>query len=273
MNGVQKTIKIFAICLAIFIIINIIGGILSFLAIITGVHFSNDTVKTETFSETYTNIESINISSVSSNIVIKSGNEFMVEANNIRNSFSSKVRNGELQIREEKNWFFSNNISGEIIIYVPIEIALDELKIDSGAGKIEIENVKADEFSLDQGAGIVTIGNSKFNKTDIDGGAGEIRIKNSILNNLKMNAGIGKIDVEAEITGNSKIDCGIGEMRITLLGDEQDYNIKAEKGIGNIHINRKIQENDITYGNGKNKLKLEGGMGNINIDFVKRVMQ
>lgn len=272
MNGFQKTIKIFAICLAIFIIVNIIGGILTFLSIVTGVHFENDTVKVETFAETYTNVERIYVDSASSNIVIKPGNEFKVEANNLKNSFSSKARNGELRVKEEKAWFWNNNASGEIVIYVPHTITLDELKIDSGAGKINIADIKAYEFDLDQGAGVVTIENSKFSKTDIDGGAGEIKVKNSVLNNLKMNAGIGRIEIEAEIAGNSKIDCGIGEMKITLLGNEEDYNIKAEKGIGNIRINSKNQENDINYGNGKNKLKLEGGMGSIEVEFSKRVM-
>lgn len=274
MNGFQKTIKIFAICLAIFIIVNIVGGILSFLAIVTGVRYmeTNDTIQVESFVGEYKNIDKIDIDSVSSNIIIKPGNEFKVEANNLKNRLSSNEMNGTLRIKEEKAWFWNSNNQGSITIYVPIGITLNELKIDSGAGKIEIENINVDEFDLEQGAGVVEIEKSKFNKTNIDGGAGEIKIKNSTLNNLKMDAGIGKIDVEAEITGNSKIDCGIGDMRITLLGNEEDYDIRAEKGIGNIQINNKRQENDVTYGSGKNKIKLEGGVGNIEVNFSARVM-
>lgn len=272
MNGFQKTIKIFAICLAVFIIVNIIGGILGFLAIITGVTYENNKVVVESFTDKYQNVERIDVNSISSNIVIKQGNEFKVEASNLKNRFSSKVSNGTLRIREDRTWFLNSSNTGIITIYIPTKVTLDELKIDSGAGKIEINNVNSKEFTLQQGAGVVVIENSKFDKTDIDGGAGEIKIKSSVLNNLKMDAGIGKINIEAEITGNSKIDCGIGEMKIELLGDKEDYNIRAEKGIGNIRINSNKHESDTSYGNGKNKLKLEGGMGNIEVSFKETLM-
>lgn len=271
MNGFQQVIKIFAICLAVVIIVHIIGGILTFLSIITGVGFmaTNDTTKVESFVETYKNIDKIDIDSVSSNIVIKSGNEFRVEANNLKNKFFSNEINGTLKIREEKAWFWNSNNQGLITIYIPKEITLNELQVDCGAGKIEIGNVNVNEFDLNQGAGVVTIENCKFNIAKIDGGAGEMKVRNSVLNNLKMDAGIGRVNVVAEITGDSKIACGIGDTNITLLGNKEDYYIKTEKGMGNIKINNINQNDNSTYGLGKNKLKIESGMGNINVNFSK----
>lgn len=270
MNAFQKVIKIFAICLAIFIIVNIISGILFGLSIITNIGFVDtnvNSIEVENFSETYENIDKINIEVTTSNIVIKQGNEFKVEANNLSNKFSSKLENGNLKIKEGKMWLGNNDYSGLITIYIPSDIILDKLKIDSGAGKIEISDISVDEFDIDHGAGFLEISNSEFNKTDIDGGAGEIRIIDSVLNDLKMDAGVGKITVESEITGNSKIECGIGEMNISLLGDEDDYSITAEKGIGNIKINNKNHDTDTVYGSGKNKLRIEGGVGSISVDF------
>lgn len=272
MNGVQKGIKIFAICLAVFIIIHIVGGILFGLSIITNIGFGEDKIVVENYTQTYQEVEKIDIDTISSNLVIRSGNEFKVEANNLSNYLSSELKQGILKIKEKKASFWSNNSSGVIIVYIPNEITLKELKIDSGAGKIEISNISVDNFDIDQGAGLLEIKDSKFRKVDIDGGAGEIKISESILNDVKMDAGVGKITLEAEITGNSKIECGIGEMNISLLGNKEDYSVMIEKGIGNIKIDGEEQTNNTVYGKGKNKLSLEGGIGNIAVEFDKNAI-
>lgn len=270
MNGFQKGIKIFAIVLAIFIIINIIHGILFGLSILTNIGGREEKIVVENFSETYQNVNKIDIDVISANLVIKTGNEFRVEANNLSNPFSSELRNGTLRIKESKTWFWMSHSSGDITIYIPRGIILNDLKIDAGAGRIEISNISVDDFEIDQGAGVLEIANSKFNKTDINGGAGEIRILESTLNNMKMDAGVGKITLKAEITGNSKIECGIGEMDIELLGKEEEYSITAEKGIGTIRIENKEQSDNSIYGTGKNRLKLEGGVGSIKVNFSQK---
>ncbi len=267
MNEIQKIIKILAIILAIFIIVNIISAIMFGLSMFTNLGIRDDKVVVENFSEIYKDIEQIDIDVLSSNIILKTGNEFKVEAHNLKNQFSSKQINGKLKIEERKRWFGGNNFSGEITIYIPKDEKLDSLKVDAGAGKIVIENIVADRFKLEQGAGIVTISNSDFNKTDIDGGAGKIEIVSSVLNNLKMDAGIGKIEIEAYVTGSSKIECGIGEIKMLLLGNKEEYSIDAEKGLGNIKIEGKDYSSDLKVGTGKNNIDLEGGIGTIFVEF------
>ena len=269
MNGFQKVIKAFAIGLAIFIILNIAGGVLFGLSIVTNIGIGEEKVVVDNFSEIYQGVKKIDIDAISSNIIIKQGNEFKVEASNLSNKFSSKLNNGVLNIKETKTWFWENNSSGIITIYIPNEANLEELKIDSGAGKIEISDIFANNFNIDHGAGILEISNSNFNNTDIDGGAGEIKIFASNLNNVKMDAGVGKVTIEADITGNSKIECGVGELNISLLGNKEDYTIKAEKGIGSIKLDNEDKNQDTIYGTGKNIIELEGGIGSINVKFLK----
>lgn len=264
MNGFQKVVKVFAICLGIVIIVNICALILSVFSI--GLNIGNNNENLESFEETYQSVEKIDIDSVASNITIKQGEQFKVEANT-KNGITSKFKNGNLEIEEKTKLFFNSGFVGEIIIYVPVNVSLRELKINSGAGKIDIDSINASSFDIDHGAGTLKISNSSFNKTDIDGGAGKIEIDSSILNNLDFDAGAGKIDIEANITGNSKISAGVGEINVTLLGSEQDYKINTEKGIGSIKINGGQYDSNASYGNGMNSLKVEGGIGAINIDF------
>ncbi len=259
MTSIQKVIKVLAICLAIFIILNIVSGILFCLSFI-GAMGKTSNNNTKTFMQTYEDVNNIEIEIASANMIIKSGEEFKVEAYDMTDSFTSKLRNGNLKITETKVWNFVNNLSGTVTVYIPEEI--DKLDIDSGAGKIEINDISTNYTRIDQGAGKLTIQNSKFGSSQIDGGAGETIIKSSELYNLKLDAGVGRIDLEAKILGNSKIECGVGEMNINLLGSEDDYNITAEKGIGRLRING-IERS--TYGTGNNKIKLEGGIGSIEV--------
>lgn len=267
MNKIQKVIKTLAICLAILIIGNIISLIIYGLSWIPGLNQNTKNDDSITFEESYHDIEEIELDIIASSITIKPGTEFKITATNMKNNFTSKRKKNTLKIEEKVTWFQKSNKEGKITITIPEDKVLDKLSVDTGAGKFTMTDIEINEFELDQGAGIIEISNSKLNTSDIDGGAGEIEIKNSTLNNLELDAGIGKIKLEAIIIGNSKINCGIGQIDLTLLETENDYQIKVEKGIGNIKINGENQSNSTTYGTGTNKLELEGGIGNINVNF------
>lgn len=266
MNKFQKVIKVFAICLAVFIIGNICMLIFSGIALITGFDASSNSEKLKEFNKTYQNIEIIDIDIASSNIEIKSGNEFKIEADT-KNELTCKEVNGKLKVEEDNNWFINSNLSGNIVIYIPEGIILRELDLDTGAGEIKVENIKAEKFDLDQGAGLLKIINSKFDKIDIDGGAGKIEVDSSELNNLDLDCGAGKVEIESKITGNSKISAGVGEINLSLIGNKEDYQITAEKGIGSIRIENQECSSNTVYGTGDNKIKIEGGIGSIIIEY------
>ena len=268
MSEGQKVIKVLAICFAIFLIVNILGGLLIGISAFAQIGFGEGKIVVEQFSETYQNVREIEIDTIASNLIIQPGEDWKVEANNLNNRFSSKLQNGTLKIEEENTWFWNtNSVSGEIIVSVPDDTILRKLEIDAGAGKIEISNIEVEQLDIDQGAGVLEIKNGTFQRTDIDGGAGETIIKDTSFHNLKLNAGVGAISIKAEMTGKSEIECGVGDTDLTLLGKEEDYTVLAEKGLGNIQINGTNQGNHTRYGSGENQIKIEGGIGNITIDF------
>lgn len=267
MTSLQKLIKIFAIFLAIIIIGSIINAIFFSINLLTNATFDETSKNFSTSS--YTNINKIKIDTISTNIKIKEGSKLKVEISNQKNNIRTYQEHNTLKIKEKKSWFFQKRNTANITVYVPKHITLDELNIDSSTGKIIISNLNSDELDIDQGAGILQIDNSKFQKTKIDGGAGKLSLNSSIINDLDLDAGVGEIDITSHITGHSKIDCGVGNINISLPETEKNYSITAEKGLGNITIDDKSYSNDTTYGQGRNKIELEGGVGNINISFKK----
>ena len=98
MNKKQKLIKLFAICLAFFLIINIISWGSYGISLITETPFKENKNEKITFEEFYQNIKSIDIETTSSNITITTGEEFKVEAKNTDKKFSFRTKNNNLLI-------------------------------------------------------------------------------------------------------------------------------------------------------------------------------
>ena len=87
MTGVQKGIKIAAIVLAIFIICLIINAIL---ALVGSFAYAEGDID---FSESYTEVSNIEIELNTTNLEVKVGDTFKVEASNVTDKFKVKKRN------------------------------------------------------------------------------------------------------------------------------------------------------------------------------------
>ena len=248
MTEIQKIIKAFAIFLAIFIIVSIAGSFMLVLGLFTDLHIG-ERQKSRNFSEIYQNIQNVDVDLTKSNIRIQEGTVWKVEANGIDQGFSVQKKGNTLEIEEKKKWLFGHHQKGEITIYVP-RGEMGDLDIDCGVGYLKILN-------------------SKFLTTAIDSGVGKTEIRSSVLNHLDIDGGVGKIDIEAYITGVNKIECGVGEISIMLLGEEKDYTIFAEKGLGNVTINGQQYSNQTVYGSGSHKIEVEGGIGKLELNFKK----
>lgn len=256
MSEGQKWIKIGAIALAVFIILIIINAILFLFGIIGG--FGRET---KDFSEYYSNINSIEIDVNASSVNIVKGDSFLVEAKGVSDNFRVNNRRNTLEIEEDAFWFFNNN-SGEITIYVPSD--LNELVIDGGSGEIKIEDIIADRLELDLGAGLIEIASSTFYKADIDGGVGVMNANDTSFTALELDSGVGSVTIAGEILGRSTIDGGIGEINLNL-SNESLYKFIVDKGLGDITVNGTSISG--TYGNGENVIDIDNGIGSVNITF------
>lgn len=264
MNSFEKTVKFLAIFLAGIIIFTIFSGItfgLSFFARF----YDDSSYVSEDYKEEFTDVSSLKIDTSFSNISISLGDTFLVEAKNTP-GILVKQENGTLKINEKKIWGFHEDSS---YIHITVPSMLQDLKIDSGAGKLEMDSISAEHLKLNQGAGLVSIRNSRFSNTDIDGGAGKIEILSSFLNQLDLDSGVGEVYISSMITGNSKIDCGIGHVNVEIPEAMDQYRLTLEKGIGSIYLNGDTVSNHQTFGISGHSLDIEGGIGRIDITFTK----
>ena len=274
MTTAQKVIKYLATAFAVFLIITIISAILSgvyaLLSALGLIHTNKDIVteNLKVISREVKVVTTLKIDLAYTNLDIKTGDDFKVETNNSKITFEEN--NGSVKIKEEnRNWLNNNNMSSNLIIYIPEDmIAIDETKIQTGAGKINIEKLNTQSLYLELGAGDVYIENViATGETKIDGGVGKTELKSCEINNLKANLGMGEFTFSGKLTGKSEIDSGVGAINIDLIDNKNNYKIDVSKGLGNVTLDGQKLETDRVYGIGENYLDIDGGIGEIKIDF------
>ena len=273
MKKAQKIIKYLAIAFGLYLAINIIGLIIFGFSMLLGIDVAKN-VFTGTGSELVQynevfleEIEELDIEIDFADFEIKTGEELKIEGQ-IRENFKIKVENKILKIEDiSKKWIFNSNSAERLTLYIPEEFEFSKAEIEIGAGTTNIEKLKAKEINFNLGAGAVKIENCEAEKADIECGAGKVEIHNSSLENLDLDAGVGEFSYKGYILGNSKIQCGIGKLILDLEGGEETYSINAEHGIGEIRLNGNKLEDNKTQGSGENKIKIEGGIGEIQINM------
>ena len=123
-----------------------------------------------------------------------------------------------------------------LTIVIPRDMQLKGFDLDLGASQAEIKDIKADDF-------------------DIEVGAGQVKLEQIAVESLS-------------------IETGVGQVNVTLPGKEEEYNYKAECGVGVIEIGTSIYKGagngaEVTrQGNTKN-IEVECGVGEVHINFME----
>ena len=275
MTTAQKIIKYLATAFAVFLIVSIISGVLSVfyaLSAVLGLKKVENKVNEEKAMinfEASNDVATVDIDVDFTNLIIKNGDYLRVETNN--QNIDYKQDNQKLEIKEKTHNWFAKNDEGNLIVYIPENLKFEQVKINADAGKIHIENLNTEKLNLELGAGETEIENLIVTyNCKINSGAGKVSISSGKINDLKLDMGIGKFEISSEITGNSKVNAGIGNLNLDIKGIRENYTLKANKGIGNIKIDKKEISEDAVYGSGENAIKIEGGIGNIDVNFSEK---
>lgn len=295
MNSREQNIKNGAIAFAIVLAVVIIGimcvGIYSVVSIFMPT--SKDVVTDKTILKQYIDEtpEVIIIDNSVGQLTIESGDFLQVSGSNVLKDFSCKFDDETLTVDNTYNKKI--NLSGTakcaLTITIPEGTELKRLEISTGAGNCVITDIFADKFDIETGAGNATITNLTSDTITVNAGAGNIEFITSSLNDMTLNCGVGNLDIkDSTISGDSKIecgvgnftlsncelsgeceaDCGVGEFTLNLNGDLDDYDIDISSSLGKIKINGKTYSEVENLNKGAaNKLKIDGGIGEISINI------
>lgn len=269
----QKVIKYLAIAFAIALIVGIITTIVRVVSSIPltlkigkNNSNSNNIIETSTDFENG-NVASLDIDIALSDLTIKKGEYLKVESSD--KNIQCKQDKQKIKIEERKNnWFIINNKREELIVYVPENLQFDIVNINTGAGKVNIEILNTKVLKMDLGAGETSIRNINVTeKAKIATGGGKVNINEARINELKCDLGIGATEISAKLLGDTKIGTGIGSLKLDVFGKKEEYKTKINKGLGNVTVDgKKVSDNEVV-GNGENKIDIDGGIGEIKINF------
>lgn len=279
MNTAQRVIKYCAIAFAILLIGGIITAIISVVAALGYVFGSWDgdsasisdvTEVVEIGEVSERNLTSLHIDVKATNVVIERGSEFTVEANEDVLQIS---RGGNALYVQEKDFSWLKDWDtrgGELKIVLPESWdSLETLRLNAGAGRAELRDLKVHNLELELGAGKTEISNvTATERTKINGGAGYLAVHESELKDLDLDMGVGKVELDVKLTGNTQIDAGVGKLELNLRGTLAEYRVKIEKGLGTITLNGEKLSDGAVRGDGEHLVDIDGGVGAIEINVL-----
>lgn len=272
MTSWQKAIQYLSIAFAILLIVGIFSGILAAVSAFGGIDPVVSSEKGDAVlaqAETYTvsqDITQIDIQIRAAALSITEADAFRVESNLKNLTVSDK--DGVLRITEGKRSLFSGVEKGVVTLYIPSSATLQRVDIETGAGTTSVAALTTEYLSLDLGAGRADLCNLTARLgAEIDGGAGAMTVSGGTLHNLELDIGVGKADITAALTGKSKVSCGVGATEITLTGDKNSYTVRVDKGLGKATVDGNDMGDGSTYGNGENRVDIDGGVGSLKVSF------
>lgn len=297
MNPGQKIIKVCATILAVFLAVSIIGSVLFgiFIALQasspdsgpkignSGKQQEQSSYNTFDFSHSFTGIDSLEIDSTIQNIIIQSGSEIRVDMENVSTECTA-YQDGSVLIIEDNtsningqflNWmgdFLDGKtklIGGTITITLPESFTAESCYINSGTGRLTIDNLHAEDLHIDAGTGSIKGTNMTAGFVYLNCGTGSIELKDVDFYSADIDSGTGSIYIGGSLKGDTTIDCGVGSLDMDLSDPKSSYSLDIEKGLGSININGSSYSS-VSSDNEEatNYLSIYGGVGSINIDFA-----
>lgn len=267
MNRAHKIIKYFALALAVSIIFSIISVGYHVINVLTNGIVNNAKVSSEVLKlEKDPNNKVLDINVKVAKVNIKQGD--VLNATTDSKYVKVKKKNNTLIITEKKHSLLKEH--GTVTITIPNAIEFDAVSIISGVGSFTSIPLSTRILEVSAGVGKVNFkGLYVTKKAKIEAGVGDFNVKNGILNNTDLELGVGSVNVTAVLQGKTSIEAGVGSVKLSLIGSKDDYKITAEKGLGSINIDGKSLADEEIYGSGPNIIDIEGGIGSINVDFIK----
>lgn len=284
MTTFQRVVKYCAIGFAVFLAVSIISGIVSailgVMSLIPGSSMGTGNwrhEKTVNYSEDFSGVKSLDMNHTFGNLKVMTGEGFTVKAENVTKNFKASVdNNGKLTISEDGRGFhfLGFNLNGirdmnaRITLTVPVDFTAEKAVLNAGAGNVEIESLKANVLVISAGAGNINGRNMTAQEFNLDGGVGNVTLDNVNFKNAVFDSGVGNLSLNGSLVGNTEINCGVGRVNLNLTGNVNNYNFDVDSGIGAIRLNgEKISGGHLTNDGADNHIKVDGGVGDVNISI------
>ena len=185
------------------------------------------------------------------------------------------MENNTLQIKDKKMdtaWFQNLDTVPEVVISIPENTKLETVEIKTGVNNTKIENLECEKIEIEAGVGQCEIRSIIAKEANIKGGAGKTIIEEMTVDELDLEAGIGDMIFTGEILQKADVDSGVGKLEFNIVGNKDEYQLKAKTGLGNFLVdNQKVKDNQ-TIGNGEKTVNIKEGVGATIVNFKDKTI-
>ena len=197
---------------------------------------------------------------------------FRVEADGMR-KFQGYVEDNTLVIRGTSKVSSDNegNLNGSIHLYVPKDYYFQKVTLDLGAGSMNVVELQVDSLEANVGAGKMAFGTLDADQVTLDCGAGQLTVEELNSRMVEASVGMGSLRLTGDVTESLTGECSMGEMKLTLTGEQTDFNYDLSCGMGELKVgddsyNGMAREKQIDNHTAKN-MQLECAMGSVVVEF------
>lgn len=161
----------------------------------------------------------------------------------------------------------------KIVFYVPAAYQFDHVRMELGAGMMDISDLHAGEASLEVGAGQIVTRGTVADQLELSVGMGGIELDGMSVNRLNISVGMGGVKAKGSVSGDIKAECSMGSVEMTLEGSRNDFNYTLDCAMGTIELGGEEYSGmavtkSISNGAGKS-IKADCSMGSMTIRFTK----
>lgn len=163
------------------------------------------------------------------------------------------------------------SLSSKIVLYLPKSNQFEEVSAKLGAGLLNLGDLSAEQLKIELGAGQIKGKGNVVNQLDANVGMGAILLDEVSIHQLKAQVGMGALQLEGDILETADLECAMGNIKLTLAGEEKDFNYDLEGAAGNVTIGTEkysgmTQEKNL-YNGAVKDIDIECAMGNVTVAF------
>ncbi|MEJ8736393.1 DUF4097 family beta strand repeat-containing protein [Erysipelotrichaceae bacterium HCN-30851] len=195
-----------------------------------------------------------------------------------KDPISYEVKQNKLQIKEKEldNYTNIDAENNEVILYVPKNNNLHDIKGNNDVGNINVKDLICNSLNLSADVGNISLTDMEIRKGSSSSDVGNINITNSSLSDFETKTYTGNITASlVSIKNNITMNCDTGKINIHLSDKNTPIQIHAETNLGNIDVSDSLggtlvkDVTESTYNlessNPSGTLTLTVGTGNISI--------
>ncbi|QDQ02119.1 DUF4097 domain-containing protein [Lysinibacillus fusiformis] len=250
------------------------GGKWSMIKDDTGLHVptNQSLVKNSYTLEAFTNIDVFNDYG---DIEILSGDRYALEVNAIEDAdVSYSVKDGTLTVetkskKKNRRYFgFSFSETPYIKIYVPKDVALNKVVLDSNFGDTTLRGLQYQQFNVISNYGDILFEDIDGMNTEITQSFGDMALEQFTSNGFVAESEHGDIDIDGTLNGQTTITSSFGDTTLNLQNKKSDLGYELNTDFGDVTVNHQEQNGKVSQlREGDHQLSVSLSHGDLDISL------